>query len=88
VVKQFQALFNMDKVKLTLTDEALKAVARMAKERKTGARGLRAILEDTLMPVMYEVPSRDDVREVIVSAEAVNGKEKPILVLDEREATA
>jgi ATP-dependent Clp protease ATP-binding subunit ClpX len=88
VVKQFQALFNMDKVKLTFTDEALKAVARLAKERKTGARGLRAILEDTLMPVMFEVPSRDDVREVIVSAEAVLGKEEPILVLDEREATA
>jgi ATP-dependent Clp protease ATP-binding subunit ClpX len=88
VVKQFQALFNMDKVKLTFTDEALKAVARLAKDRKTGARGLRAILEDTLLPVMFEVPSREDVREVIVSAEAVLGKEKPILVLDEREATA
>ena len=88
VIKQFQALFNMDKVKLTFTDEALKAVARLAKERKTGARGLRAILEDTLLPVMFEVPSREDVREVIVSAEAVLGKEKPILVLDEREATA
>ena len=88
VVKQFQALFHMDKVKLTFTDEALKAVARLAKERKTGARGLRAILEDTLLPVMFEVPSREDVREVIVSAEAVLGKEKPILVLDEKEATA
>ena len=88
VVKQFQALFNMDKVKLTFTDEALKSVARLAKERKTGARGLRAILEDTLLPVMFEVPSRNDVREVIVSAEAVLGKERPIFVLDETEATA
>ncbi|HTB22940.1 MAG TPA: ATP-dependent Clp protease ATP-binding subunit ClpX [bacterium] len=88
VVKQFQALFAMDKVKLTFTDEALHAVARQARERKTGARGLRAILEDVLLPIMYQVPSREDVREVIVSKEAVLGKEEPILVLDESEKTA
>jgi ATP-dependent Clp protease ATP-binding subunit ClpX len=88
VVKQFQALFTMDKVKLTFTDEALFTVARQAKERKTGARGLRAILEDVLLPIMYEVPSRADVREVIVSKEAVLGKEQPILVLEETEKSA
>jgi ATP-dependent Clp protease ATP-binding subunit ClpX len=88
VVKQFQALMHMDKVKLTFTDDALVAIARLAKERKTGARGLRAILEETLLPMMFEVPSREDVREVIVSAEVVQGKEKPILVLDEREQSA
>jgi ATP-dependent Clp protease ATP-binding subunit ClpX len=88
VVKQFQALFEMDKVKLTFTDEALQTVARLAKERKTGARGLRAILEDVLLPVMYQVPSREDVREVIVSREAVLGHEEPILVLDEKAKSA
>jgi len=88
VVKQFQALFSMDKVKLTFTDEALHTVARLARERKTGARGLRAILEDVLLPIMYQVPSREDVREVIVSKEAVLGKEEPILVLDESEKSA
>jgi ATP-dependent Clp protease ATP-binding subunit ClpX len=88
VVKQFQALFSMDKVKLTFTDEALYTVAVLARERKTGARGLRAILEDVLLPIMYQVPSREDVREVIVSKEAVLGKEEPILVLDESEKSA
>jgi len=88
VVKQFQALFSMDKVKLTFTEEALITVARQAKERKTGARGLRAILEDVLLPIMYQVPSREDVREVIVSKEAVLGKEEPIMVLDESEKSA
>jgi len=88
VVKQFQALFQMDKVKLTFTDDALHAIARLARDRKTGARGLRAILEDVLLPIMYEVPSRQDVREVIVSREAVLKKEEPILVLDEAEKSA
>ena len=88
VVKQYQALFHMDKVKLTFTDEALHAVAAKACDRKTGARGLRAILEDVLLPIMYAVPSRQDVREVIVSKEAVLGKEEPILVLEESEKSA
>ena len=88
VVKQFQALFQMDKVKLTFTDDALHQVAKLARDRKTGARGLRAILEDVLMPIMYQVPAREDVREVIVSREAVLGKEDPILVLREDKETA
>ena len=88
VVKQYQALFQMDKVKLTFTDEALHQVAKLARDRKTGARGLRAILEDVLMPIMYQVPAREDVREVIVSREAVLGKEDPILVLREDKETA
>jgi ATP-dependent Clp protease ATP-binding subunit ClpX len=88
VVKQYQALFAMDKVKLTFTDEALAQVAKMAKDRKTGARGLRAILEDVLLPIMYQVPSREDVREVIVSKEAVLGHEEPILVLAEDRKSA
>ena len=88
VVKQYQALFQMDKVKLTFTDDALHQVAKLARDRKTGARGLRAILEDVLMPIMYQVPAREDVREVIVSREAVLGKEDPILVLREDKETA
>jgi ATP-dependent Clp protease ATP-binding subunit ClpX len=88
VVKQYQALFAMDKVKLSFTDEALHTVARLAKERKTGARGLRAILEDCLLPIMYQVPSREDVREVIISKETVLGHEEPIFVLDESEKSA
>jgi ATP-dependent Clp protease ATP-binding subunit ClpX len=88
VAKQYQALFQMDGVKLSFTDEALQTVAKLARERKTGARGLRAILEDVLLPIMYQVPSREDVLEVIVSKEAVLGHEQPILVLDESEKSA
>jgi ATP-dependent Clp protease ATP-binding subunit ClpX len=83
LVKQYQALMGMEDVKLTFTPEALKAVAKEAAKRKTGARGLRAILEETLLEVMFEAPSRSDIREVVITAEAVMKKEKPILVLDE-----
>jgi ATP-dependent Clp protease ATP-binding subunit ClpX len=83
LVKQYQALLGMEDVTLTFTPEALKAVAKEASKRKTGARGLRAILEDTLLEVMFETPSRSDIREVVITAEAVLKKEKPILVLDE-----
>jgi ATP-dependent Clp protease ATP-binding subunit ClpX len=83
LVKQYQALMGMEDVALTFTPEALKAVAKEAGKRKTGARGLRAILEETLLEVMFEAPSRSDIREVVITAEAVMKKEKPILVLDE-----
>jgi ATP-dependent Clp protease ATP-binding subunit ClpX len=82
--KQFEALFQMDHVKLKLTDEAVRAIAKEAKKRNTGARGLRAIMEETLMDLMYELPSRNDVRECVITAEVVSRKEKPILVLDDQ----
>ncbi len=83
LVKQFEALFAMDKVKLKITPEALRALAREAKKRNTGARGLRAILEETLLEQMYQLPSRQDVRECVVTAEVVQKKEEPILVIDD-----
>lgn len=77
LIKQYQALFEMEEVKLTVTDEALKAIARKAAERKTGARGLRSIVEGLLTDVMFEVPSMPEVKEVIVDVDAVEGKSKP-----------
>jgi ATP-dependent Clp protease ATP-binding subunit ClpX len=88
VIKQFEALFAMDKVKLTVTEEALHALAKEARKRKTGARGLRAILEETLNEIMFQIPSRDDVREVIITAEVVHKKEEPLLVLEEKAKSA
>ena len=80
LVKQYTKLFKMDGVTLTVTDEALHAMAREAMERKTGARGLRAIMEKTVMDVMYEIPSDPSVTECVIRAEHVGGAEKPELI--------
>ena len=71
LVKQFQKLFELDGVELEFTDDAIEAIADLALLRGTGARGLRAILEEVLLNVMYDVPSRDDVAQVIITAEVV-----------------
>jgi len=73
-VKQYQTLFEMDNVKLTFTDDALKAAAEQALEHSTGARGLRAILEQTLLDVMFELPSLSGITNCNVDADAINGK--------------
>lgn len=81
LVKQFAFLLELDDCKLTFTEEGLREIARRALERKSGARGLRAILEGILLDVMYEVPSMQDVKEVIIDENVVAGKRKPIYVL-------
>ena len=81
LVKQYTKLFEMDGVKLTFTEEAMNAIAKLAVERKTGARGLRAIMENLMLSTMYEVPARKDIAEVQITAEAVNGTEKPKYIL-------
>ena len=88
LVKQYQKLLELDNVELEFKDEALRAIAKKAIERNTGARGLRSIVESTMMECMYEVPSRDDVKKVIVTKEAVEGTEQPILVPKDEEETA
>ncbi|HEX2857921.1 MAG TPA: ATP-dependent Clp protease ATP-binding subunit ClpX [Propionibacteriaceae bacterium] len=80
LVKQFRKLFDLDGVHLEFTDDAIEAVADKALARGTGARGLRAILEETLLDVMYDVPSHDEVAEVVVTAEVVNGLAQPTMV--------
>ena len=81
LVKQYQRLFDLEDVKLTFTDDALKAIARRAIKRKTGARGLRSIMEDILLDSMFELPGLDSVTEVVVNEEAVdNPAAKPLQI--------
>ena len=79
LVKQYQKLFDMDGSQLTFTKDALSAIAKKAIERKTGARGLRSIMEATLLDTMYDIPGEEGVEEVTVSAEVVEGKAVPLL---------
>ena len=85
LVKQYKRLFDMDDVQLKFTPEALTAIAQQALKHKAGARGLRSILETAMLEIMYEIPSEDSVKEVIISEEVILNKEKP-LVLYEDEA--
>jgi ATP-dependent Clp protease ATP-binding subunit ClpX len=80
LIKQYQSLFEMEGSKLTFTDEALKAISKRAIERKTGARGLRSILEDILLDTMFDLPSLVDVDEVVVNEEAASNCGIPLLI--------
>ncbi|GMU39986.1 MAG: ATP-dependent Clp protease ATP-binding subunit ClpX [Chloroflexota bacterium] len=80
VARQFQRLFALDDVELSFTDDALRAIAERAIAQKTGARGLRTVLEETLMEVMYEIPSRSDIKKCVVSAETVINRQRPLLL--------
>ncbi len=80
LVKQYKRLFELDEVELEFEDEALIAIAKQAIERNTGARGLRSIVEKIMMETMYEVPSRDDIKKVIVTKECVDSDKEPILI--------
>ncbi len=80
LVKQYQKLFEFDDVRLRFTDTALRAIARQALARKSGARGLRSILENVMLELMYEIPSRDDVEECVVSEEVIEQGVEPLVV--------
>ena len=86
LVKQYQKLFEMDGVKLKFANGALHAVAREALKRNAGARGLRAIMEKSMLDIMYDVPSQADIREVAVSEEVIASGEKPLIVYEKEEA--
>jgi ATP-dependent Clp protease ATP-binding subunit ClpX len=86
LVKQYQKLFEMDGVKLKFSAGALRAVAREALKRNAGARGLRAIMEKSMLDIMYDVPSQADIREVVVSEEVIVSGEKPLIVYAKEEA--
>ncbi len=81
LVKQYQRLFDMEGVKLEFNEEALSAIAKKAIERKTGARGLRSIMENMLMDTMYEIPDKEGVEKVVVSKETVDDNKPPVYVL-------
>lgn len=84
LVKQYQKLFELDGVTLEFKDDALEAVAKEAIKRNTGARGLRAILEDVMLDVMYDIPSRTDVTKCVITKEVILKKEEPLLVSVDR----
>jgi ATP-dependent Clp protease ATP-binding subunit ClpX len=85
LVKQYQRLFDMEDVQLTFQDEALEAVAKKAIERKTGARGLRSIMETILLDTMYELPAMEGVEQVVISDEVVNGSARPLYIYADKE---
>ena len=80
LTKQYQELFKLDGAKLTFKDSALKEIALKAIKKKTGARGLRSILENILLKTMYDLPSQDNIEEVIVDSSTVKGQSEPIIV--------
>lgn len=84
LVKQYKELLVMDGVDLEFEDEALNVIAKKAIERKTGARGLRSIIEETMLDIMYEIPSRDDIEKCVITKETVENKVEPTLVLSDR----
>ncbi|MBT2130058.1 ATP-dependent Clp protease ATP-binding subunit ClpX [Aliiroseovarius lamellibrachiae] len=85
LVKQYQRLFEIEEAQLTFTDDALAAIAKRAIERKTGARGLRSIMEDILLDTMFDLPALENVDEVVVNEEAVTGESKPLIIYADHE---
>ena len=83
LAKQYQKLLSFDKVKLKFTEGALTAIAKKAHRQKTGARGLRAILESVMLDVMYDIPSEKDIIEVLVTEEVIHGKSEPMKVFEQ-----
>jgi len=88
LIKQYTTLFDMENVKLTVTEDALRAIAKKAIEKKTGARGLRAIMEGILLDLMYEIPDMKDISEVIVNEKVVNENASPVLVKKKKQKSA
>jgi len=88
LTKQFQKLLSFDNVRLKFTDTALSAIAKKAIQRKTGARGLRSIIEEIMLDVMYEIPSQSGIRECLITEETVMKNEKPILLYEKQAESA
>lgn len=88
LVKQYQQLLSLDNVKLRFTDGALQAIAKKAIGRKTGARGLRAVLEEIMLDVMYEIPSQKGIKECVISEETITKNEKPLLIYERQAESA
>lgn len=82
LVKQYRKCFELEKVKLKFTESSLKAIAKMALKRKTGARGLRSIMEEIMLDIMYEIPSQPEITECVINEEVVTKKEWPMLIYE------
>ena len=85
LTKQYQALFNLEGVELEFREDALTAIAKKAMSRKTGARGLRSIVEAALLNTMYDLPSLDDVEKVVVDAQVIEGDSEPKVIYGQHE---
>jgi len=88
IIKQYQKYFELEKVRLKFTDDAVAAIAREAMKRGTGARGLRAVLEEVMLDVMYELPSLPALKECIITREVILNKDRPILISEQKEQSA
>jgi ATP-dependent Clp protease ATP-binding subunit ClpX len=88
LIKQYQRLLSLDNVRLRFTEGALSAIAKKAEKRKTGARGLRAILEEIMLDVMYEIPSRKDIKECVINEDIVTKNAKPLLLYEKQAESA
>lgn len=88
LVKQYKKLFELDGVELEFNEDALEAIAKLAIERKTGARGLRSIIEKVMMDIMYDIPSRDDVKKCVITRETIDNNQQPTLLLDNNNENA
>jgi ATP-dependent Clp protease ATP-binding subunit ClpX len=88
LIKQYQRLLSLDNVRLRFTEGALSAIAKKAAQRKTGARGLRAILEEIMLDVMYEIPSQKGIKECVINEENIVKNEKPILLYERQAESA
>src|SRR6266850_1875498 len=88
IIKQYQKYFDLEKVRLKFTDDAVTAIAKEALKRGTGARGLRAILEEVMLEIMYELPSIQGLKECVITREVILNRERPVLVSEAKEQTA
>jgi ATP-dependent Clp protease ATP-binding subunit ClpX len=88
IIKQYQKYFELERVRLKFTDDAVAAVAREAMKRGTGARGLRAVLEEVMLEVMYELPSISGLKECLITREVILSKDRPILISEQKEQSA
>ncbi|HOG08654.1 MAG: ATP-dependent Clp protease ATP-binding subunit ClpX [Syntrophales bacterium] len=88
IIRQYQKMFEMEKVKLKFTDGALRAIANLSAGRKSGARGLRAVIENTMLDIMYDIPSRLDVRECVINEDVVLSGAQPILLFENKSESA
>ena len=84
LVKQYKKIYSLEDVKFTFTKDALKEIAKKAISRKTGARGLRSIMEEILLDSMYEIPSEENINEVVINSDVVKGKGKPIVAYSKK----
>tara|TARA_B110000116_G_scaffold237498_1_gene223733 strand:- start:567 stop:1058 length:492 start_codon:yes stop_codon:yes gene_type:complete len=87
IIKQFEALFKMDNVQLEIKDDALIEIAKLAVLRKTGARGLRSIMEELLLDLMYETPDQKDLKKIVINRDVVIKKNKPIMMYSSKDSS-